>query len=85
MPGPLHPSLAVLLPLLYYYAVSYVPVTSAQGFYNRCAHNWAAALNGWPQFMAAACPDAGGATHVSELDLNDCLANAEGTLVGQKS
>lgn len=59
---------------------------AAQGFWSTCPR-WSL---GWedstvyPSIMVAECTDDSGATRASFLPLNDCLANKEGEILGQR-
>ncbi|KAI0124294.1 Cyanovirin-N [Xylariales sp. AK1849] len=58
-------------------------LATAQGFYDECAPTWSLGYHNNAHFLVAQCPGSDGANHTSALDLNDCLANSEGSLRAQ--
>jgi len=58
-------------------------VAVAPGFHDVCLPDWKWDFGGWALIVAATCPDTQGRSHTSWLDLNDCVSNAEGKLVGK--
>lgn len=67
-----------LAPLLF----SVLPsLAAAQGFYSTCYSTWSLGYHHSSNFIVARCPSsASGGNTTSAIDLQDCLANHEGTL-----
>jgi hypothetical protein len=59
-------------------------VTAADPFHDSCAPGWKWTFGGIPLAIAATCPDSEGRNHSSWLDLDDCVSNSEGRLVGKE-
>ncbi|KAK6219213.1 type II nitroreductase [Pestalotiopsis sp. IQ-011] len=54
-------------------------LAAAQGFYSTCYSTWSLGYHHSSNFVVARCPSPSGNT-TSAIDLQDCLANHEGTL-----
>ena len=65
-------------------AAAAAAAASPVGFTDACLADWRWDFGGWALTMAATCRDAQGGNHTSWLDMNDCVSNAEGTLVGKQ-
>lgn len=57
-------------------------LAAAQGFYSTCYSTWSLGYHHSSNFIVARCPSssASGGNITSAIDLQDCLANHEGTL-----